>query len=186
MDSRLDSVFRTTFRTTESADTSMGIRREDPRDDHKRKSDDDDQRQEKPQWEDDTIVSIAALKQFLITLIAPDSIYQAPAAPAVPTQATLSTQQQRAHNAASAYQATARHAAYSQAAHTAAQATTQPPQEAKNSNTLSAEENRIIHQLLHDLDLLLQEGVMSLTIQKEGSFLESLTRAARSTLDAIR
>ena len=180
MDSRLDGIFRTTFRHTESADTGMGIRREDPHDDRKRKNNDDDQKKEKPQWEDDTIVSIAALKQFLSTLIAPDSVYQAQSpAPAVPTQATLSTQQQRAHNAASAYQSTARHAAPT--------ATISPPDTAPTANnTLSQEENRVIHQLLNDLDLLLQEGVTSLTIQKEGSFLESLHRAARNTLSAIR
>lgn len=181
MDSRLDSIFRTTFRQTESADTWMGIRREDPHDDRKRKSSDDDQKKDKPQWEDDTVVSIAALKQFLSTLIAPDSVYQAQSpAPAVPTQATLSTQQQRAHNAASAYQSTARHAAPG--------TTMTPPSSPPSAvnNTLSQEENRVIHQLLNDLDLLLQEGVTSLTIQKEGSFLESLQRAARDTLNAIR
>ncbi len=180
MDSRLDSIFRTTFRQTESADTGMGIRRDDPRDQHKRKDNDDDQKEDKPQWEDDTVVSIAALKQFLITLIAPDSIYQPPATPAVPTQISLSTRQQRAHNAASAYQSTARHAAYTAPSPTPAVA------ETKSNNTLSQEENRTIHQLLVDLDLLLQEGITSLRIQKEGSFLESLRLAARNTLDAIR
>lgn len=179
MDSRLDSIFRTTFRTTESADTSMGIRRDDPRDDHKRKNDDDDHKKDKPQWEDDTIVSIAALKQFLATLIAPDSQYQAPVpAPVIPTQATLSTQQQRAHNAVNAYQSTARH--------TSPVTATPAPVQSHTSNTLTQEENRTIHQLLNDLDVLLQEGVTSLTIQKEGSFLESLRRAARTTLEAIR
>ncbi len=182
MDSRLDSIFRTTFRQTESTDTWMGIRREDPHDDHKRKNNDDDQKKEKPQWEDDTVVSIAALKQFLTTLIAPDSVYQAPATPAVPTQATLSTQQQRAHNAASAYQSTARHAAYT----APTTAVTPPPTTTKSTNTLSQEESRAIHQLLGDLDLLLQEGVTSLRIQKEGSFLQSLRLAAQNTLNAIR
>lgn len=175
MDSRLDNIFRTGFRQTESADTRMGIRREDAHDDRKRKSDDDQPEQKKPQWEDDTVVSITALKQFLTTLIAPDSAYQQ--APTAPTQAPLSTQQRRAHNAASAYQSTARHAATPIAA---------PVAESKTNDTLSAEENRIIHQLLHDLDLLLQEGVATLTIQKEGNFLESLRRATRNLLGAIR
>ena len=181
MDSRLDNIFRTSFRTTESADTWMGIRREEPRDEHKRKNEDEDQKSDKQQWEDDTIVSIAALKQFLGTLIAPDSVYQAPAPTRnVPTQATLSTQQQRAHNAASAYQSTARHATPS----TPPETTT--PQPSDTANTLSQEENRTIHQLMNDLDILLQEGITSLTIRKEGSFLESLRRAAQNMLAAIR
>lgn len=79
MESRLDSIFRTTFRQTESADTGMGIRREDPRDEHKRKDGDGDQKKEAPVWEDDMVVSIAGLRQFLTTLIAPDSVYQPPA-----------------------------------------------------------------------------------------------------------
>lgn len=186
MDSRLDSIFRTTFRQTESVDTGMGIRREDPRDEHKRKDGDGDQKKEEPVWEDDMVVSIAGLRQFLTTLIAPDSVYQPPTPPpAAPTQASLSTQQQRAHNAASAYQATARH---STAAISAATPPSPPPasSSAATPGTLSQEENRIIYQLLNDLDVLLQEGVTSLRIQKQGSFLESLHRAARATLDAIR
>lgn len=178
MDSRLDSIFRTTFRQTESADTWMGIRREEPREDHKRRKDDDADKHEKPQWEDDTVVSIAALKQFLATLIASDSVYQPAPMPSAHESAHLSTRQQRAHNAANAYQSTARHAA---------PAATPPPPAVENpsSATLSQEENRAIHQLMGDLDLLLQNGINALTIQKEGSFLESLRSAARTALTAI-
>jgi len=177
MDSRLDNIFKTTFRQAESADTWMGIRREEPRDDSRRKKSDENDKPEKPQWEDDTVVSIAALKQFLSALIAPDSEFQKtidplPAAPAH----HLSPQQQRAHNATSAYQTTARHVPPPSPVATPATA---------DSSKLSQEENRIIHQLMADLDLLLQNGITSLTIQKEGSFLESLSRAAKSALEIV-
>lgn len=197
MDSRLDSIFRTTFRQTESADTWMGIRREEPRDDHKRRKHDDDAQDQKATWEDDTSVSLAALKQFLSMLIAPESGYQAPEpepviSVAVPTQVNLSAQQQRAHIAARAYQATARHAPPPTSQSTSQPTSPPPPVQmipaspaASSSNTLTAEENRIIHQLLNDLDILMQNGIGALTIQKEGTFLESLQRAARRTLDAI-
>lgn len=173
MDSRLDNIFRTTFRHTESADTWMGIRREEPRDDQRRKKDEDDQKKEKPQWEDDTVVSIAALKQFLSTLIAPDSQFQQtkienPEAPA------LSSQQQRAHNAAHAYKNMAQQVPATPVAPSAASAP-----------SLSQDENRAIYLLLGDLDLLLQNGVTALTIHKQGSFLESLTQAAKNMLEKV-
>ncbi len=172
MDSRLDSIFRTTFRHTESADTWMGIRREEPRDDQRRKKDGDDEKKEKPQWEDDMVVSIAALKQFLSTLIAPDSQFQQ-AKTENPEAPALSSQQQRAHNAAHAYQSTAQHTPAA------------PVTPSTVTPSLSQDENRAIYQLLGDLDLLLQNGVTALTIRKEGSFLESLTQAAKTMLEKV-
>jgi len=68
MYSRLDSIFRTTFRHTETTDTRLGIRREDRQDTRKRKH---DRKEEKPEslWEDSTSVSINALKAFLNDLL---------------------------------------------------------------------------------------------------------------------
>ena len=174
MDSRLDNIFRTTFRHAESADTWMGIRREEPRDDQRHKKDEDNEKKEKLQWEDDTVVSIAALKQFLSTLIAPDSQFQQSEAEA-PEAPALSSQQQRAHNAVHAYQNTAQHAPTTPV--------TPPP--AAPVPSLSQDENRAIYLLLNDLDLLLQNGVTALTIRKEGSFLESLTQAAKTMLEKV-
>lgn len=180
MDSRLDQIFRTSFRQTESADTWMGIRREEPQNPHERKKKHEGDK-EKPVWEDEAVVSIAALKQFLTSLIAPTSPYMPPSAagsahgPAGP----LSVQQQQAHHAAQAYQNTARHAPA---------APIPPPSEpprleiGSSSPTLSTEENRTIHQVLSLLDQLLAEGIDTLAIQKEGSFLESLKRSAEAAL----
>lgn len=185
MDSSLDRIFRTTFRTTESADTGMGIRREEPRDDHKRRKDQHPKDDEKTQWEDDTRVSIAGLKQFLLTLVTPQTPAPLteimPAAAAVPSQANPSARQQRAHMAARAYQSTAQHNPTPAAPPVASvlPATTPPPPQ------LSAEENRMIHQLLLDLDILLQAGLSALTIAKEGTFLESLYRAAQRAKESI-
>lgn len=178
MDSRLDSIFRTTFRQTESTDTWMGIRREEPRDDQRRKKDEDDDKKEKPQWEDDTVVSISALRQFLSTLIAADSPLQQPQSSPSPVtdMPPPSSQQQRAHNAASAYQNTARHTALTPAP---------PAAEPIPAPALSSEENRAIYQLINDLDILQQNGMTSLQIQKEGSFLESLQKAAQKALAIV-
>ena len=153
------------------------IRAEEPQDNGRRKRDDDENKKEKPQWQDDTIVSIAALKQFLSTLIAPDSQYQKSSPSSAPETSHLSPQQQRSHNAANAYQSTARHVPSAPVASVAEQ----PP----DLPTLTQEENRTIHELMNDLDLLLQNGMTSLTIQKEGSFLESLSRAAKAALQIV-
>ena len=175
MDSRLDNIFRTTFRHTESADTWMGIRREEPRDDQRRKKDEDGEKKERLQWEDDTVVSIAALKQFLSTLIAPESEFQQTKTEGHEMPA-LSSQQQRAHNAVHAYQNTAQHAPTTPVT---------PPTAPAPEPSLSQDENRAIYLLLNDLDLLLQNGVTALTIRKEGSFLESLTQAAKTMLEKV-
>lgn len=178
MDSRLDQIFRTSFRQTESADTWMGIRREEPQDQHGRKKKNDEDK-DKPAWEDETVVSIAALKQFLTSLIAPASPFMPPAAASADaghSPEPLSVQQQQAHHAAQAYQNTARH--------TPMPVTPPPPSEPPSSSpTLSTEENRTIHQVLDLLDQLLASGVSTLTIQKEGSFLESLKRSAETALN---
>ncbi len=176
MDSRLDNVFHNVFRQTESTDTWMGIRREEPRDDPRRKKGDEEEKKEEPKWEDNAVVSIAALKQFLTTLIAPGSEFQK-AAPTLTETHNLSPQQRRAHNAASAYQTTARHVP--------SPAPVTAPEAKSDSPTLTQEENRIIHQLMNDLEVLLQNGVTSLVIQKEGSFLESLSQSAKAALERL-
>lgn len=180
MDSRLDNIFRTTFRQTESADTWMGIRREEPRGDQRRKKNEEEESKKKPEWEDDTVVSISALRQFLSSLIAPESPLLQTTATTVTEQTSLTTQQQRAHTAANAYQNTARHASEQSAAPPAPVVKTSTSQPA-----LSQDENRAIYQLLNNLDLLQQNGITSLHIRKEGSFLESLTRAAEWQLSQV-
>ncbi len=183
MDSRLDQIFRTSFRQTESADTWMGIRREDPQDQHERKKKGDDDK-DKPVWEDETVVSIAALKQFLTSLIAPTSPYMQQTAATTDTahapSEPLSVQQQQAHHAAQAYQNTARHAPMPPIP-----PPSEPPRLEINSSspTLSTDESRTIHQILGLLDQLLNAGVGTLVIQKEGSFLESLKRSAEAALE---
>lgn len=182
MDSRLDQIFRTSFRQTESADTWMGIRREEPQDQHGRKKKNDEDK-DKPAWEDETVVSIAALKQFLTSLIAPASPFMPPpvaSAAASHGPPPLSVQQQQAHHAAQAYQNTARHAPVPVIPPPSEPPRTEPP---SSSPTLSTEENRTIHQVLDLLDQLLASGVSTLTIQKEGSFLESLKRSAETALN---
>lgn len=179
MDSRLDSLFKNTFRQTERTDTWMGIRREEPRDDQRRKNDDHKDDEDKTVWEDNMAVSIASLRQFLLSLLesqAPDPQDKGAQTSEAPEEHPLTTTQQKTHKAINAYQTTARHS------------TPTPPPVAEapvkpNPAALTQEENRDIYQLLQDLDNLLAQGITSLTIQKDGSFLQSLRKSAASALD---
>ena len=132
----------------------------------------DENKKDKPKWEDDAVVSIAALKQLLTTLIAPESEFQKQPAPATDPH-NSSPQQQRAHSAANAY------ARNSTPAPVAATNTT------ADSPTLTQDENRLIHQLMNDLEILMQNDILSLVIQKDGSFLESLSHSAKDACEKI-
>lgn len=174
MESRLDGLFRTGFRQTESADTRLGIRRDESEDGRKNKSSNKDDEEADSAWEDVMTLSVPTLQQFLLGLINPDSPYQAP--PATPETETtgLSPQQKTAHNAAQAYQATARHQNITPPA---------PPAPAVQDNPrLSAGENRIIHQLLNDLETLMNKNIATLSLRKDGTFLESLQKAVTAAL----
>ena len=69
MDSKLDSVLRTTFRTTEQTDSWLGIKRDESESGGKRK-----EREEKPQEdlsaEQMPSLSVQAIKAFLNSLVA--------------------------------------------------------------------------------------------------------------------
>lgn len=163
MFSRLDSFFVSTMRHAESADTRMGIKRDEERD-HGRRQNQEKEKEEEPRWEDTTIVSVTALTAFLESLIAENP---KDPEPSVKTQAALP--QSQAAAAAKAYQTTA-------------DARTQPqPQPVSSSASkpaLTPEESSTIVQLLQGLKFLADRKVESLTILRSDSFLQSLVDAA--------
>lgn len=173
MESRLDGVFRTGLRLTENADTRLGIRRDESEGGRQRKEEEKDEQDRQASWEDETTLSVTALQQFLRALVATDSIYQTPPARSDET-VTLSPQQKTAHQATKAYQSTASHSPPATAV--------TPADPLPDNPTLSTAENRIIHQLLRDLDLLLQQNKTTLIIRKDGDFLESLKQAVTAAL----
>lgn len=170
MESRLDSIFRTTFRTTEQTDSWLGIRREDAHDDrkpkHHDKKDDTD-----PLSEEGATLSLPALYGFLQGLVAGQpghpAVTTTPAAPqAAPPPQTPTPQ---AAAAMRAYQTSARSTGTPHVdLHDAPPAITAPAVD------LSAEEIRIIHQLLADIDVLAGRNVMTIPLRPAENFLGSL------------
>lgn len=177
MDSKLDSIFRTNLQPAQQTDTWQGIRREDQQGDQRKKGTykhkDDDEF-----GEDQATLSVQALHEFLknlllqagekipsgIAQIMPDDeMNDGEPAPFNPASA----------HAARAYQTTAR-ATPGQRIDFSERppAATQTPQ--GPAITLSAEELRVIHKLIEDIETLGQQGIASIPLVPADSFLKSL------------
>ena len=183
MDSKLDGVFRTTFRTTEHADSWLGIRHDDDRG-HGKKKDEHKDESDEFSFDDDAHVSVSALYVFLRDLLiqagtaVPTPPQTTPAAmPATPApDAPPPTQvAQQASMAAHAYQNTARQGSPS----ISISDTAPPPPPAPNGPKveLSPDEIRTIQRLMSDLETLAGRGISTLTIKKADTFLQSLRAA---------
>ncbi|MDB5490963.1 MAG: hypothetical protein JWO78_812 [Micavibrio sp.] len=176
MDSKLDSLFRTNFQPTQQTDTWQGIRREEPHDDrqkkNKRKAKEDDEF-----GDDEATLSVLALHEFLKNLLTqagekmpetlaqtlPDEELGDGPRPYDPASA----------HAAKAYQTTARAAPGQRidfSEHPAGAATAPPGP----AIALSAEELRLMHKLLDDIEALGQRGIGFIPLVPADSFLESL------------
>jgi hypothetical protein len=180
--SQLGSVFKTTFRHAESADTRQEIRREEKEDGHKKKDRDQSSRDDSALWDDSMAVSVEALHSFLVEFL---KSHGAP----LPAQESLSISP---HAAPSSEQrqpvnSTAARAVKAYTAMTPAP-TPQPISQTDDNNRninpadlLSAEEIRTIHALIDDVDRLAKAGAQTLNIVIVGTFLESLVEAVRVT-----
>ena len=163
MVSRLESLFRSTFRPAAPTDSWMGIRREEAQ--HERKDKNSDRHEDDEFDRDDsTDLSVAALRQFLESLFPP----HAPQ-PVAPPPTEMPYPDQKTAAAIHAYQSTAR---------VPAPATPVPPPE---SAQLSPVETATILAVLDDLNHLEQVGVETLTLRPESGelFLDSIVRAVR-------
>jgi hypothetical protein len=184
MFSQLGPLFKTTFRKAESNDTRQKIPHEE-RDQNSRKQNED----EKPAstaelWEDNTDVSIEALRAFLINFLKklpeaqeigiPDPLPQKNNNPR-PKEPTRPTNTQNA-KAVRAYQA--------QAAYTPSTAEKDKNNEksTKTRPTIENKEMRDIYQLIDNLEILSNRGVQMLTIEKSGDFLSSLRHSVAKIL----
>ncbi len=163
MFSRLDSLFISTTRHAESADTRMGIKRDEERD-QGRRQDKEREKDERPAWEDTTVVSVTALMAFLDSLITEQTPKNSE--PAASTAPPVNAPPQAAA-AAKAYQSTA-----------GAKTQPPPPPPSGNKPVLTPDESAIIVRLLQDLRILADKGIESLTILRSESFLQSLVDAA--------
>lgn len=185
MDSRLDSIFRTTFRTTEQTDSWLGIRREDAHDDrkpkHHDKKDDAD-----AVSEEGASLSLPALYGFLQGLVAGQPGHLAASSPIAPPHTSpppvispaTSPTTSRAAAAMRAYQTSARSTGTPHVdLHDA------PPAIAAPAIDLSTEEIRIIHQLLADIAVLAGRNVMTITLRPAENFLGSLVAGVAEMME---
>lgn len=178
MFSRLDPVFQAMRRQAESADTKLGIRRDEKNDENQRKNKKEKDDDPAVLWEDATVVSVPALQAFLSGLV-PTSTADAGHAEisisAAAQQESLPAPVSDAARAAQAYRSTPG------GAHPPAPSPAAPPASAGGVK-LSAEEEKTIFRLIADLALLSSRGVTSLEIKKSDSFLQSLVDAVKAAL----
>lgn len=178
--SRLAPLFKTMLRKAESADTRLTIRRDEKEDRREKEEFSPEPEQESDLWTDSTVVSIEALRAFLLTFIKGDS------KKSVEQDGSAAFTAAPSQEAAVTPRAAAAVKAYGAAAHTAAghDHHLDPPPEippadegASPADMLAAEDLRTIYQLIEDLDFLTRQDITSLTIEKADTFLESLVAA---------
>lgn len=188
MYSKLDPVLQAVIpRHAESADTRMGIHREDRTGDEGRKRGREKNDEPADLWEDRTVVSVRALGALLASLVARPGridghadIAVSSAQPGAGHAAVPPPQQSESAKAARAYKTM----------YYTGQKIHQPPLPAPPEGTapvaLSPEEERAIHKLLSDIETLAARGIETLEIHKSGSFLQSLADAAAHALALIQ
>jgi len=185
MFSNLGPLFKTTFRQAESNDTRLHIPHEE-RDDPNGNKKEPEKDKEGTVWEDDTIVSIEALRTFLINFLKTlpggedlaqfetkrqeeDLVRKRPPQSARPTNT-------RNAKAVRAYQSMAQHSdGVSDREENAPEKQSQEPDAA----LLKSRELRDIHGLIDDLESLKRSGVEQVHIKKADTFLEAMQNAVK-------
>lgn len=189
VDSRLDSLFRATFQPAQQIDARLDIRREEPENEQKKKN--KKEKDESGEYgEDITTLSVVALHEFLKNLLqqaggqfigtAGETLQSHEGipedhAPIDPASA----------KAAQAYQTTARATPgrsidFSDHGNTA-QPQGQTPQ--GPAIELGAEDLRIIHTLIEDVEALGKRGIAEIAIHPAESFLQSLVMGVKEASD---
>lgn len=180
MFSQLGPLFKTTFRQAESNDTRQAIPH-DERDKGRKKNEDEHKKEKSPElWEDDTSVSVNALRIFLIDFLktmpgaTDQSAVSKPPPPAQALNATPSPTEGKNAQAIRAYQSMANQ---SPDIPPPVEASAQTGRVEPTADLLQSKEIRDIHALISDLDSLSRDGVQTLHILKAESFIESLKNA---------
>lgn len=174
-------------RQAEHADTRQAIRRHDPEQERRKKK---DRAASKDTWEDDSaVVSIAALKAFLENLVErpksdfSDVAQQSPTEYSAPEAQADDDTDARGKSPPAVPDATAYASrAYAHAAETSAQQEEQKKMRhdknaASAAGHLSSEDLQIAHKLLKDIRFLEKEGIETLRITRNASFMDSLYQA---------
>lgn len=172
MYSRLDSILSHRFRYTEPTDTRQEIRREDKTGERKKRK--DKEKKGAAAIQDELpVVSVDALQVFLKGLIMPQQAIDEGGSSVKIEKPPVSKNAKQA-KAISAYQT----AAHRQSSEVKTEKKTPAPPPVKEE--LSSEEQRLIHQLIKDLEDLEQKGSVYLSLRPAGSFLESLRLAVKA------
>ncbi len=184
--SQLGPLFKTTFRQAEPNDTRQHIPHEEKEDPQRKKDNQPKAQSNNDFWEDNTSVSVDALRVFLIDFI--KTIPEAKDMEFVTNKEQIQNKRpheksrpKNTHNAKAvrAYQTMAEHAA-------------PPPPldegETHNNNDptadkIQSQELRDIYTLIQDLEFLSKRGVQNLNIEKAQSFVESLKNAVAKKLN---
>lgn len=174
MFSALGNIILGKPRQAENADTRLGIRRHDPEQEQKRKNENRDPSGGFADMQDDTTVSIAALRVFLENFLLSqqpeeNAGNESPTELVMPSPGQVAPVAARNSQALNAYQAGARTAAKPSAP---VEAPAQPA-----APQLESHEIRSIHKLLEDLAGLSERGVEFLRIERSDTFLHSLEEA---------
>ncbi len=196
MFSQLGPLFKTTFRRTESNDTRQAIPHNE-RDKGRAKDGEENQKKESADpWEDNTTVSIEALRGFLVnflkTMMSEEANIEDEQAPNKDIRGNdktdkqinqpISTRPPESKRPTSTKNARAVRAYQSIAEKTQSTVPPAPKPDKQGelkgtSPLLESEEFREIHSLIDDLDMLARKGVQTLHIPRGDDFLESLKNA---------
>lgn len=174
MFSRLEPFFKTSFRQTEYADARLMLREKEKQKSRNQSHDDFTNEDEQDLWTDQTVVSIDALRTFLISFLRNE----------VESENNDKDQSKRIQNiqstdsppnalngrAAQAYKTTAM-----RNAETEPQENSMP----QSIHSVKIEEIRVMNQLITDLNKLASNNIEHIVIPKEDSFLKSLQSAVQ-------
>jgi hypothetical protein len=185
MFSQLGPLFKTTFRQAESNDARQKIPHEER--DNPSKKQNEDQKKEAPSdlWDDNTSVSIEALRAFLINFLTtiPDAqqtiIQESNIREEGDAQRPPESRRPTSTKNAKAVRAYQSMAAQSKAVTTPSK---MPDRIEPTADLLESKELRDIYKLIDNLDVLSRKGVTILNIQKAPSFVESLKNAVEKYL----
>ena len=187
MFSQLGPLFRTTFRQAEPSDTHLHIPHDERNKNKKKEEDSRNSSQSSDLWEDNTNVTVDALRQFLINFLKTlpgyadsenlnfENNQERPSQR--PHEKTRPTNTRNA-KAVRAYQAMAEQNSNE------AMAPVNQPVSTKNNpaptaDLLESQELRDIHNLIDDLDVLKNANIQSLEIRPAETFLDSLKNAVK-------
>lgn len=165
----------------ENSDTRQGINRHDPDAEGRKKKKDQGKDQEIGLWEDSMEVSIPALQEFLKTFLgrSPQKEKEIKDVPEISEQ----PEKREARNTQTkrAIQAYETQSHYSDPP-AIPEKISEKPQNIEDP--LSSSETRLVHQAIEGLNTLSNKGYTTLSIEKDGSFLESIVGAIQKTLKA--